>query len=47
MNNNLNDRMVTRSVGAFFVIWGLSAIASLAGMGLVIYVVWHFVSKFW
>lgn len=32
---------------AIFLIWAFTALASLAGTGLVLWVIWHFVTKYW
>jgi len=31
----------------FFIFWAFSALISLAGSALLLYVAWHFISKFW
>lgn len=33
--------------GSFIIIWIISVIASLAFGAAVIYIAWHFISKFW
>lgn len=33
--------------GCFAVIWGFCALLSLSLLGAVIWVAWHFISKYW
>lgn len=33
--------------GAFFAVWLVWALISIALLGGVVYVAWHFISKFW
>ena len=42
-----HQKLVKRSMGAFVVLWLFWAALSLAGAGVVLYIIWHFVSKFW
>jgi hypothetical protein len=44
---NGHDRLVHRSMGAFIALWVFSFIVSLALSGALVYVAWHFVTKFW
>lgn len=41
-----SDLMV-KSASVFGVVWLLWALACLAGTGALVYVAWHFISKFW
>jgi len=42
-----HQSLVTKGIGAFFIVWVLAALASLAGAVALVYVAWHFISKFW
>lgn len=39
--------LVAKGISAFMVVWVLAAVASLAGVAALIYIVLHFVAKFW
>ena len=48
--SNRHDRtakLVVRGGAVFAIIWVLWALVSLAAFGGVVYVAWHFASKFW
>jgi hypothetical protein len=42
-----HDQFVNRSMGAFIALWVFSFLVSLALSAGIIYVAWHFISKFW
>lgn len=39
--------LMAKGISAFMVVWVLAAVASLAGVAALIYIVLHFVAKFW
>ena len=39
--------LMAKGISAFVVVWVLAAVASLAGVAVLAYVAWHFISKFW
>lgn len=39
--------LMAKGISAFMVVWVVAAVASLAGVAALIYIVLHFVAKFW
>jgi Flp pilus assembly protein TadB len=39
--------LIVKGAGLFGVVWLLWALVCLAGAGALVYVAWHFISKFW
>lgn len=39
--------LMAKGISAFMVVWVFAAAASLAGVAVLAYVAWHFISKFW
>ena len=44
---NETTKLVKRGFAAVIVVWLIGACLSLGLMGTIIYVAWHFISKYW
>lgn len=42
-----HNSLMSKGIGAFLVVWILAAAAGLAGTIALVYIVLHFVAKFW
>jgi hypothetical protein len=43
----VHHSLMAKGISAFLVVWVLAAVAGLAGTAVLLYVAWHFISKFW
>lgn len=46
-NFKRHQSLMAKGITAFGIVWVLWALVCLAGTGALVYVAWHFISKFW